>query len=293
MDEYEGKIEWMHYLKIIWKRKWIIIIPAILCAALVGIISALQDPVWEVEAVLEGGDFFDSEQNVEILTIEGEQLAGQINEGYYNSQVAIKSGLSLKDLPRIRAKNLQWAQFVRVTIRENDVDKATNIINSLFNLIKADLDKKIDLKIKSAEAQIVHNTNIVQMEEQAIEGRKEKIGKLQREIAEEKKRLERSNQDYAEIQMLITEKEKQIMTLNNQLERKGKTIEITKSEIDVLKETKANIHPTRFIKKPEPSVEPVGPQTGLNILFSAILGLFIFGLFAFFLEYVEKQKNLS
>ena len=81
MDEYEGRIEWMNYMKIIWKRKWIILIPALLCIVTAGIISFMQEPIWEVEAILKGGNFFDSEQNQEVLTIEGEQLAGQIRDG--------------------------------------------------------------------------------------------------------------------------------------------------------------------------------------------------------------------
>ena len=291
MDEYEGRIDWMNYLKVIWKRKWIILIPALLCACTAGIISFTQEPIWEIDAILEAGKFFDTEQNQEVLTIEGEQLAGQIREGYYNSLVALNLGITMKDLPRIRAKNLQWAQLVQVNIRDTDVEKATNIINTLFDLIKEDLDRKIESELVSTDAQIEHNNNIVEIEIQGIESRKKEILKIQQEILVEKERLKRSEEDYANIKLLITEKEKQVMTLKNQIERKGKKIETVQSEIDIMNSAKVNIHRTQFIKNPTSSEKPVGPKPGLNAALAFLLGLSIFGVFAFFLEYVEKFKE--
>lgn len=291
MNEYEGRIEWMNYLKIIWKRKWIILIPALLCAVTAGIFSFVQEPVWEVEAILEGAKFFDIEQNREVLTIEGEQLAGQISEGYYNNLIAIEVGLDLNDLPRIRAKNLPWTQRVQVTIRENDVEKAKSIINTLFNFIKENLDKTIETELISTDNQIEYNNNISDIESQGIKNRQKEILKIQKEISEEKERLKLSEENYAEIKLLINEKEKLIMNLYNQIERKGKTIENKKSEIDLLNLAKVNIHRTQFIKNPIPSEEPVGPRPGLNAVMACLLGLFIFGLFAFFLEYVDKLKE--
>ena len=291
MDEYEGRIEWMNYLKIIWKRKWIILIPALLCAVTAGIFSIMQEPVWEVEAILEGGKFFDIEQNREVLTIEGEQLAGRISEGYYNNLIAVELGFSLEDLPKIRAKNLQWSHIVQVTIRENNIEKAKSTINALFNFIKEDLDKMIETELMSTDSQIEHNNNILDIESQAIENRQKKILKIQKEISLEKERLKLSEENYADIKLLINEKEKQVMTLYNQLERKEKNIEKTKSEIALLNSAKVNIHRTQFIKNPIPSEKPVGPRPGLNAVMACLLGLFIFGLFAFFLEYVDKLKE--
>ena len=63
------------------------------------------------------------------------------------------------------------------------------------------------------------------------------------------------------------------------------------NEIENLNESKGRIDFTKFIKEPTPSLNPITPRKKLNVLISGILGLFVFTLLAFFIEYLEKQKS--
>ncbi len=65
---------------------------------------------------------------------------------------------------------------------------------------------------------------------------------------------------------------------------------MNKKEINLLNEKKGQIDHTQFIKEPTSSLYPVAPRKKLNIFIGGVLGLFVFSLFAFFLEYLDKLK---
>jgi capsular polysaccharide biosynthesis protein len=58
-------------------------------------------------------------------------------------------------------------------------------------------------------------------------------------------------------------------------------------------EKKGRIDYAQLIKDPTSSLYPISPKKKLNILIAGILGLMIFTILAFFLEYIEKQKNIK
>jgi len=355
MDEYEGRIEWMNYLSVIWKRKWLVIISTFLCALAAGVFSFLQPPVWEVDAIIQGGKFFDKLRHEEVWIAEGEQTAGQINEGYFDNLIAADLNMNVKEMPKLKVKNLRWTQLVQVSIRANDVEKAKLILHSLFNHVKRDLDKKIDSEIKSNVTQVEHMENIINMENFSIQSREIEISKIKKEILSGRKKLKESEerqkniidemnkvqerideigkqqrkaltekkegsdtlslllysnkiQNYfrsyytldqklsaekltqEQIREFTNETEAHIRLINTEIERSRRNIEISKKEINLLNEAKSQIDHTQFIKEPTSSLYPVAPRKKLNIFIGGVLGLFVFSLFAFFLEYVEKLK---
>ncbi len=354
MDGYEGTIDWIKYLNVIWKRKWLIMISTFLCALAAGVFSFLQPPVWEVDAVIQGGKYFDRERHEEVLMVEGEQIAGQINEGYFDNLIAAELNLDVKKMPKLKAKNLRWTELVQVSIRANDVEKTKQILYSLFNNIKKDLDKKIDSELKSNAALVAHWESIIEMENLGIQSREIEKSKLKQDILSARKKLKNSlerqkniidemnavlerideiekqqrkvltekkegsatlslllnsnrTQEYfrsdmieqklnvekltqEEINLFINQTEADIRLLNSEIEQKRKNIEISKKEINLLNEKKAQIDHTQFIKEPTSSLYPVAPRKKLNIFIGGVLGLFVFILFAFFLEYLEKLK---
>jgi LPS O-antigen subunit length determinant protein (WzzB/FepE family) len=56
---YDHKDEFilMDFLNVIWKQKWLIIIPTFFLVVLVGIYSFLQTPVWQVESIIQPAKF--------------------------------------------------------------------------------------------------------------------------------------------------------------------------------------------------------------------------------------------
>lgn len=354
MNEYEGRIEWMNYLKVAWKRKWLIIISAILCTTVAGIFSFLQPPQWEVDAIIQGGNFFDDVRNEEVVIVEGEELAGQINEGYYDNLISAELNLVAKELPRLKAKNLRWTQLVQVSTRTNDVEKAKLILNFLFKYLKGDIDKKIEFELNLIETEIEHNKNIIEMENLNMQSREKEKSKLRQKIFSEQNKLKKSEERYRnimnemdtviekideiekqqikalqekkersdslssllsandmlkyfqslaidqkinaetlkqeQIRDFINETEQNIRQLNNEIERSRKNMELSTKEINLLNEKKGQINYSQFIKEPTSSLHPVGPKKKLNILIASILGLFVFTIFAFFLEHLQKLK---
>jgi len=328
MDEYEGRIEWMNYLNVIWKRKWLIIISTLLCTIVAGVFSFLQPPVWEVDAIIQGGKYFDTERNEEVLIVEGDNLAGQIDEGYYNNLIAVELNLDIKEMPKLKAKNLRWTELVQVSIRAHDVEKASLILRCLFNHLKKEIDAVIDSAFKGNEAQVANYENIIEIENFSIKSLEIEISKLEKEIISIKNKLKKSEENYKNIldQMnaileksdeqgylssyraldeklnverltqeqltfLISDKENEKRILSAEIEEKRIIIELAEIEINLLNGKIGQINHTQFIKEPTSSIYPVAPRKKLNIVIAGVLGLFVFSLFAFFLEYLEKLKK--
>ena len=83
----------------------------------------------------------------------------------------------------------------------------------------------------------------------------------------------------------------EIKTVKNAIEKIKNIINTQETEINLLEDKKARIDYTQLIKEPTSSLYPVSPRKKLNVLIAGILGLFIFAILSFFLEYLEKQKT--
>jgi len=79
--------------------------------------------------------------------------------------------------------------------------------------------------------------------------------------------------------------------INLGIEDNERLINQIEKEINSLKEGILNTHYAQITKEPTSSISPVYPKKLTNVLIAGILGLLIFGMLAFFLEYIEKQKS--
>ena len=92
---------------------------------------------------------------------------------------------------------------------------------------------------------------------------------------------------------LLSEKKIEEENINLGIENKEEGIKQLENEIENLNERKGRIDYTQLIKEPTSSLYPVSPKKKLNVMIAGILGLMIFTMLAFFLEYIEKQKAKS
>jgi capsular polysaccharide biosynthesis protein len=347
MDEYEKEIELIDYLNVIWKRKWLIIIPTFFLVVVVGVISFLLPKKWEIDAIIVPSKFLiQTEQGAfnEIVVVDPKQIASQINEATYNTLIAAELNLDIREFPKLKADNIRDTKLVRVTIKEEDVEKAKRILYSLFTHLKRDLDKKIDVEIKGIDTEISTNENLIKkskieknkirqeiisaenklkisgarvisiMEEmKAVKQRIDGLEEQQRKTLSEKKQVidaislllysnevqlnlryyntldeklsdEKITQE--DLKLNIEEKKTEIEKINNEIEN-------INNQIDLLAEKKSRIDYAQFIKEPTSSLYPVSPKKKLNVLVAGILGLMIFTMLSFFLEYLEKQRIKS
>jgi capsular polysaccharide biosynthesis protein len=92
------------------------------------------------------------------------------------------------------------------------------------------------------------------------------------------------------LRLEVKGKGQDIKQLGNQINKLKNEIEIIKKDNEYLVERKLRIDYAQLIKAPTASLKPVFPKKTLFAAISAILGLFLFTLLAFFLEYIEKNK---
>ena len=330
MDEHEKEIELLDYLNVLWKRKWLIIIPAFLCVVATGVISFLLPLVWEVDAVIQLSTSLvqaEGEQYKEVVFINPRQIANQINQESYNHLIAIELNLNTEEFPRLKGENI-GSKSVRISTKENDVEKAKLILLSLFNYLKRELDnaadneiQRIDSQVESKEAEKLrikeeskayeNKLNIIKQRKKEIEKEMSDVRKRIEELEKEQRsRLNKENKSESEnIAMLLYSNEilqrlRDLNTLkellsNKKIEEEDRNLEIRNKEEEMnhveaaivyWNKSKERVAYAQLIKEPTSSLYPVSPKKKLNILIAGILSLMIFLTLSFFLEYIKMQK---
>jgi len=200
MNEYEDEFVLMDYLNILWKKKWLIVIPTFFLVIAVGIISFLLAKKWEIDAIIvpskflvqtEGGRF------EEIVIVDPKQIARQINEATYNNLIATELNLDIRNFPKLKAENLRDTNLVRISTKEKDTEKAKLILFSLFNHLKRQLDEKVDIEIKGIDSDIKSKEIEMLRIKREIKGNKNKFDivkqrkkDIEREMNDIRKRIE-------------------------------------------------------------------------------------------------------
>jgi len=249
------EINLMDYIEILWKRKWLIIIPTLFISIAVGIWSFLRTPVWEVDAVIQPSKFIsqtEQGQFVEVLVADPKQVAGQINQESYKAIIAGEMNIDLRVFPGIKAENLRDTKLVRVAVRDTDINRASKILNSLFHLLKSDFDRKIDVEIKNVDTQINAKENQIKENDINIKDKenqieltklkfKDKENAIRTKDNEIKKRNNDSKLKDLDIQSKGIEKDK----INQQIETDKNKLKISEERVagilDEMKSVKTRI----------------------------------------------------
>jgi len=200
MDEYEGEIVLMDHLSVIWKRKWLIVVPTLFLVIAVGIISFLLPPKWEIDAIIQPSKFLvqtEGGQFEEIVIVDPKQMAEQVNEATYNNLIATELNLDIRKFPKLKAENLRDTNLVRVSIKEKDIEKAKLILFSLFNHLKIQLDEKVDIEItgidsamKSQEIEMLRIEGEINRNKNKLDIVKQRKKDVEREMNDTRKRIE-------------------------------------------------------------------------------------------------------
>ncbi|NQT81094.1 MAG: hypothetical protein HQ555_11975 [Candidatus Aminicenantes bacterium] len=327
----KNEIELIDFLNIIWKRKWLILLFTSILVIVTGVISFLLPPKWEIDALIQPSKFLvqTAEGQFEEIMVENpKQIASQINQAAYNYKIATELSLDFLKFPKLRAENLQETSLVRVSIKEKDSERAKLILNSLFNHIKIELDKKVEIESKGIDSQIKSKEIEKSRIKEEIKSNKNKLKivnlrkkEIGKEINDVKKRVEsleeeqrkslkkenrseseslamllysneiqQSLMNYNTLNELLSSKKIEEENINLEIENKEERIKQLDNEIESFKERKGRIDYTQLIKEPTSSLSPVSPKKKLNILIAGILGLMISTILAFFLEYIKSQR---
>jgi len=303
MEENEGEIELIDFLNIIWKRKWLIILSTLFLVIAAGVISFLLPQKWEIDALIQPSKFLvktEEGQFEENVIVDPYQIAEQINEASYDNVIASELNLDIREFPKLKAEDLPDTNLVRVSIKEKDVEKAKLILLSLFNILKTEPDEKVNVEMKRIEEEIKANKNklnIIKQRRKEIEKEmsdiRKRIEALEKEQSLSLKKENRSESESLAMLLYSNEIQQSLVyhnTLNELLSSKKIEEENLNQEIENLNERKGRLDYAQLIKEPTSSLFPVSPKKKLIILITGILGLLIFTMLAFFLEYLEKHK---
>jgi capsular polysaccharide biosynthesis protein len=227
--EHNEEINLMEYLEVLWRRKWMIIIPTILISIAVGIWSFLQTPVWEVDALVQPSKFFVQAENgqfSEVLVVDPKQIASQINQQAYSGLLAAELNLNLRTLSAIKAENPKDTKLVRLWIRNSNIDRGIKILNALFHHLKSDFDKKIDVEIKGLDTKIASNENAIKQNELTIKDKFNEIKlldiqktKARQEISTAENRIKISEERAKNISEEMRSVKERINALEEQLKK--------------------------------------------------------------------------
>lgn len=162
MDMKDRDVELIDLLDVAWKRKWLILVPTLFIVLAAAAASLLKPSVWEVDAILVPSKIFMQTaqgQFVEVLITDPKQIAGQINQESYNALIASELKLDIRKFPEVKAEALQDTKIVRMSVRSEDAQQGKSILQALFARLKEELDRKVDVEIKSIDTEITTKQN--------------------------------------------------------------------------------------------------------------------------------------
>jgi len=265
----------------------------------------------------------------EIIVMDPKQIAGQINQHAFDSLIAEDLDIDIGDLPKLNAVAIRDTLLVRIYVRTRDPEKAKRMLNSLFTFLKKEIDTKAEIEIEEINSTIKSRESRKTQAEKEIAAFKTKqdlqrqsIRKTEEEMQEIRNRistLER-NQDLAlknadrtqaeslglllysnEIQQslqylntlneLLSTKRMRLTDSKLSLETTEELIKQIETDIEKLQSRKGRIDFTRLIKSPRIPMKPAAPNKKQIVMIAAILGLMIFTVLAFFLEYLKLQST--
>lgn len=304
MEEQKNEIEFIDFLNIIWKRKWLIILPTLFLVIAVGIIGFLLPQIWEVDAIIVPSQILVEPLDgrfEEFLFDEPQQITKQINEGAFSELIAAELKTDPLSLSKIKAENFVDTKLIQIKVRDKDIDRAKLILLSLFKHLKKELDVKAETEKVTTEEEIKSlqkNINAIKQRIEQIEAERKEIRKRIASLENEKRLILKKNvrsesenlglllysseiqenmRDYSALNIPMDEKRKEEQKLNTELEERLKKIKRIKF--------------TQFSKEPTSSLSPVSPNKKLNVLITCFFCLIIFTILAFFLESLGKQKS--
>lgn len=153
-------IELVDYLKIIWKKKWLILFGTLLFIIVAVVTSLMMAPVYEIDSIIQPGKFFIQNQsgNFEQVVVEEPlQIADKVKHKSYNVKIAAELNVSVSSIPDIRAENIKDTLLARMWIHNSDVELSKKVLNALVILIKSEIDEKIDIEIANIDSTIRSN----------------------------------------------------------------------------------------------------------------------------------------
>jgi len=197
--------ELMDYLRVFWKRKWLVVIPTLLCLTGAFLWSLFSDRVWEVDCLIQTSRLVvqtDTGTLQEVVISSPKDIASSISQGSFNELIATELNLNLDRFPALEAEEIKDTRLVHVVLKTEDVPLGKKILTSLFDQLKEKLDAKVEFELKTIDAQVKEN-----------EKEREKLGRaigiLQNKLTIIRKRIDSIDRETDEVKKRVDSLEKE------------------------------------------------------------------------------------
>lgn len=263
MPEYE--IEIVDYIKILWKRKWLILLGTLLVVIITGSVSFVLPKTYESTGIVELG-------KIEGTLVEAPNLIRvRIEYTPYAEKFNKNSGMDIskKDI-RLNIETRGNSGYIRLTAKGSSPNITSKYIQYIVDDIASSHQEKIEKFIELKKQKEIEL-------EQRIASLEESINEME-EISHSNATTTRDNVEKFILQNALTGKETLLMDLKSgYMELKMKDLTSKTFKTNLL-----------FLKTPP---HPTQPKVKLNTLVAMVIGLMIFMAISLFLEYNKRERH--
>jgi len=323
----DDSVELIHYLRLLWKRKVLIIIGTLLAMVAAGVVSVVQSRVYRATSVIEIGTITLGNQ---IVPIEKPDDTQEKMESAFIPNVIEELELSESVFPGITVGLHNDTRILSVSVdaKSDSVEKAVRVLEQLNAVVLND-HRRI---IQSTKTQLQNKIKALTVQSETIRAGKkaltqkllllertrnnlraqikvldERIDRLSREkerlnlnanpdntlsilvFSNEIQQHQRYYNDLQEkLKYTLANREIDIKTELINKDEKLKNIELTQQNIQ---DRLDNLKETTVIKTPGYDKTPVKPKIKLTILIAGMAGLISLIFLAFLMECIERGRD--
>ena len=297
----EDCIELIDLLRVIWKRKFFIILFTLAACLVAGVVVFNKPERYETSMIIKPGVLDISPEGKFIYVDSLENIKGYIESGAYNSKINKRMDLDpQKGQFKFKLQQPRNSNALNVKLEVLDIDKGMKLLSCLLQELEVQYQSHIDLRKAQIDQEI--SMRFSQLTNSLYE-KKKIIDKIQaiesntKDIIRERGMIFKSEkEDVDRLSLLIyTNTIQQNLLLNSGLdEQLGELMSgmaDLKLRIETLKLKKQSIENVKVIQAPEASINPVGPKKALPLALAFAIGAFFSVGISFLLEYIHNAKN--
>ncbi|UCD84908.1 MAG: hypothetical protein JSU92_01590 [Deltaproteobacteria bacterium] len=270
------------YLGVIWNRKWLIVLGTFACIMAVGIISWLLPPSYQSELILNIGQVGTVDENGELQRIvieDGNNLKTRLTSEPFLFSIIERNQLELepKDLKAkaevvSREAKEREENMIKFSIRARSPEEVINLINLTAEYIIDQHKKKFDEAMR---------INLLSQEE------------LEKQIESTEGEIRGMKDTLTQIQAHPRVDAPAVILLQANLAEKVESLTKLKGTYRKVQLANSPIgsENTKVYDPPIMPKHPISPKILLNIIISAVLGVMMTMILAFFLESTQKIRE--
>jgi len=215
--QYE-EIDLREYIKVLWKRKWSIVIIFLIAVVLAAVVSLITPPTFEATGLIEIGKI--RSENIQsfneiksfltsdtILKDLRKELKTPLNLTDKTTTNTIKNIFSLKEVEN----GDESAHFIKISGRANDPEKSALIVDKVSNILLAYHNNKFSVARTTFQSEL---NSLKQNQEKVKTDLKEDIKTLE-------KRKEKVKQDIKQVETELTQIQNDINFYNNEIQKRA------------------------------------------------------------------------